>query len=175
VSRPLTRGQFLSIMSAFPSGVAIVTTIDEHGEPRGLTTTAFSSASADPPLVTVCVDRTSRTLPALLHTRRFVVNLMSSGHDAVCAAFAAKSADKFAAIDWSTTDGGLPVLDEGAAAWAECALDRDIVLGDHVLLVGRVERGREPRDECEPLVYFRRTYGRFHPHEVVPAAGRPLR
>jgi flavin reductase (DIM6/NTAB) family NADH-FMN oxidoreductase RutF len=88
---------------------------------------------------------------------------MSSGHVAACAAFAAKSADKFTGINWSSTGGGLPVLDEGAAAWAECTLERDITVGDHVLLVGRVDRGREPDEACEPLVYYRRTYGQFLP------------
>jgi flavin reductase (DIM6/NTAB) family NADH-FMN oxidoreductase RutF len=49
VSTPLSREDFFSIMSAFPTGVAIVTTLDEHGEPKGLTTNAVCSVSAEPP------------------------------------------------------------------------------------------------------------------------------
>ena len=67
-------------MSAFPTGVAIVTTLEPDGTPRGLTTNAVSSVSAEPPILLVCVDRDSRTLPALLHTKRFVVNFMRDDH-----------------------------------------------------------------------------------------------
>jgi flavin reductase (DIM6/NTAB) family NADH-FMN oxidoreductase RutF len=161
VSATIAREDFFAIMAAHASGVAIVTTVDAAGEPRGLTTTAFASASVDPPLVTVCVDRTSRTLPALLHTRRFVVSLMKSGHDAACAVFAAKGEDKFSRVNWAATPSGLPVLEESATAWIECKLERDLEVGDHILLVGRAEHGRPPDDACEPLLYFRRRYGRF--------------
>ena len=63
-------------MSAFPTGVAVVTTLDAEGGPRGLTTNALCAVSAEPPLLLVCVDRESRTLPALLHSGRFVVNFL---------------------------------------------------------------------------------------------------
>ncbi len=161
MTAPIAREDYLAIMAAHPSGVAIVTTLDERGKPCGLTTTAFASASADPPLVTVCVDRTSRTLPALLHTRRFVVNLVKSGHDAACAVFAAKGDDKFSRVAWTATPAGMPVLEECATAWVECGLERELEVGDHILLVGRVERGRPPEEPCDPLLYFRRAYGRF--------------
>src|SRR3989442_1370034 len=62
---PVDRETFAEIMASFPSGVAIVTTLDEAGEPKGLTTSAVASVSAEPPLLLVCVDFTSRTLPAL--------------------------------------------------------------------------------------------------------------
>ena len=71
------RELFLEIMASFPSGVGIVATL-EGDEPRGLTTTALSSVSADPPLLLVCVDVTSRTLPSLLERRGFVVNFLRS-------------------------------------------------------------------------------------------------
>ena len=84
-------------MSAFPTGVAIVTTLEPDGTPRGLTTNAVTSVSAEPPILLVCVDRNSRTLPALLHTKRFVVNFMRSDHVEICQLFASKADDKFAA------------------------------------------------------------------------------
>src|SRR5205807_7052384 len=43
---PLDRATFFALMSGFPSGVTIVTTLDEHGRPRGLTCTATCSLSA---------------------------------------------------------------------------------------------------------------------------------
>ena len=60
----IERQAFFDVMASFPSGVAIVTTLDADGTPRGLTTTAVCSVSADPPTILVCVDRASRTLAA---------------------------------------------------------------------------------------------------------------
>src|SRR3954454_24327215 len=79
------RSTFFQIMSAFPTGVAIVTTVEEDGTPRGLTTNAVTSVSADPPILLVCIDKDSRTLPALRASRRFVVNFMRDDHAETCA------------------------------------------------------------------------------------------
>jgi flavin reductase (DIM6/NTAB) family NADH-FMN oxidoreductase RutF len=150
---------FLSIMSAFPSGVAVVTTLDEDGAPKGLTTTAVSSVSAEPPMLLVCVGRGSRTLPALLHTRRFVVNLMAQGREEVCSIFASREEDKFANVRWEAGESGMPHLPVDTVAWAECALHQTVEAGDHVILIGLVEAGGAPDPASVPAVYFRRAYG----------------
>ncbi|MBA2460425.1 MAG: flavin reductase family protein [Actinobacteria bacterium] len=149
---------FFSIMSAFPTGVAIVTTLDEHGEPKGLTTNAICSVSAGPPLLLVSVDTTSRTLPALRHSKRFVVNFMSDGRADLCARFASKADDKFAGVRWAPGIGGLPCLADDSLAYAECATEQELEAGDHVMLVGLVESGRPPDPESAPILYYRRVY-----------------
>ncbi|MBA3348556.1 MAG: flavin reductase family protein [Actinobacteria bacterium] len=153
------RDGFLAIMSAFPTGVAIVTTLDEGGEPKGLTTNAICSVSADPPMLLVCVDRTSRTLAALRHARRFVVNFMSDGSAELCARFASKTEDKFAGVEWEPGLGGVPLLTADALAIAECRTEQELEVGDHLILTGFVEAGRPPDPERVPILYFRRTYG----------------
>src|SRR3977135_4659871 len=75
----MDRATFFAIMGAFPTGVGIVTTLDEHNQPRGLTSNALCSVSADPPLLLVCVDKNSNTLPALRHSQKLVVNYLSAG------------------------------------------------------------------------------------------------
>nr|MBA2297898.1 flavin reductase family protein [Actinomycetota bacterium] len=131
-----TREEFVSIMSAFPTGVAIVTTLDEQGRPRGLTTNAICSVSTDPPLLLVCVAQTSRTLAALRHARRFVVNFMSDGRADLCALFASKAEDKFADVRWTSGLGGVPCLTEDALAYAECLTEQELEAGDHLILIG---------------------------------------
>jgi len=153
------RDEFLAIMSAFPTGVAIVTTLDEQGEPKGLTTNAICSVSADPPMLLVCVDRTSRTLAALRHARRFVVNFMSDGSAELCARFASKVDDKFAGVSWEPGLGGVPLLTGDALAIAECRTEQELEVGDHLILTGFVEAGRPPDPERVPILYYRRTYG----------------
>ena len=155
----IDRQDFFAIMSAFPTGVAIVTTLDEDGEPKGLTTNAICSVSADPPMLLVCVDRTSRTLAALRHARRFVVNFMSDGCADLCALFASKADDKFAAVAWEPGLGGVPCLVEQALAIAECRTEQELEAGDHLILTGVVEAGRPPDPERVPILYYRRTYG----------------
>src|ERR687888_1931137 len=103
---PVDRESFAEIMSSFPSGVTIVTTLDETGVPKGLTSSAVASVSADPPLLLVCVDFTSRTLPALRAGGRFLVNFMRAGTAEVSRLFASKSEDKFAAVVWRPTESG---------------------------------------------------------------------
>jgi flavin reductase (DIM6/NTAB) family NADH-FMN oxidoreductase RutF len=155
---PVTREEFFAIMSAFPTGVAIVTTLEPDGTPRGLTTNAVTSVSADPPILLVCVDRASRTLPALLHTKRFVVNFMRDDCAELCALFASKAEDKFAHVDWTPGAGGVPILHEGAVAHAECTTLEELEIGDHVVVTGLVVEGAAPRPEDVPIVYFRKAF-----------------
>ena len=145
-------------MSAFPTGVAVVTTLDDDGEPRGLTTNALCAVSAEPPLLLVCVDRESRTLPALLHSRRFVVNFLSEQRHELARLFASKADDKFASVAWEPGLGGMPCLREDSLAFAECETEQELAAGDHVILTGLVVGGLVPDPESVPILYFRRSY-----------------
>lgn len=150
-------------MASFPSGVAIVTTLDGDGVPRGLTTTAVSSVSAAPPTVLVCVDLGSRTLAALRGRRRFVVNFMAENRSHLCLLFASKVEDKFAGMAWSPTPDGLPLLHDDVLAWAECQTIHDIEIGDHAVLIAQVERGDIQPEQTVPLMYYRRSWGVWTP------------
>jgi flavin reductase (DIM6/NTAB) family NADH-FMN oxidoreductase RutF len=152
------RDDFLGIMSAFPTGVAIVTTLEPDGTPRGLTTNAVTSVSAEPPILLICVDRNSRTLPALLHSKRFTVNFMRDDCEEICRAFASKADDKFESIAWSPGRGGVPLLHEGAIAHAECTTLEELEIGDHVVVTGLVEAGRAPDPAELPILYHRRAF-----------------
>ena len=170
----IDRQRFFEIMASFPSGVAIVTTLDADGVPRGLTTTAVSSVSADPATLLVCVDLGSRTLAALRARRRFVVNFMAENRSHLCLLFASKAEDKFADVTWSPTDGGLPLLHEDALAWAECQTVHDIEIGDHAVLVARVEDGGVRPQHQVPLMYYRRSWGVWAPAQD-PSEPKPER
>ena len=162
---PVDRQVFADIMASFPSGVAVVTTLRD-GEARGLTTTALSSVSAEPPLILVCVDLTSRTLPALLEQGVFVVNFLRSGRDELARRFASKANDKFGGVPWRPSQAGLPVLEDDSVAWAECSMEEEIGAGDHVILLGRVDAGEAVHARDMPLMYYRRTWGEWTPrHE----------
>ena len=157
------RDTFVEIMASYPAGVAIVTTLDSDGAPRGLTTTAVSSVSAEPPLLLVCVDLTSRTLPALRAGGRFVVNFLREGRSELARLFASKRDDKFEQVRWEATSSGMPFLPDDALAWAECVTVQELEPGDHVVLLGQVEEGAGAADEDAPLMYYRRSWGVWRP------------
>jgi flavin reductase (DIM6/NTAB) family NADH-FMN oxidoreductase RutF len=157
--RGVDRATFFAIMGAFPTGVTIVTTLDADGQPRGLTSNAVCSVSADPPQVLVAVDKGSNTLPGLLHTRQFVVNYLLAGRDQLSNLFASKEPEKFAHIAWRPAPNGMPWLHLDSLAHAECIVDQAVESGDHVLIIGRVVGGKPPAPGTQPLMYFRRTYG----------------
>lgn len=160
---PVDRETFVEIMASYPAGVAIVTALEADGTPRGLTTTAVSSVSADPPLLLVCVDLTSRTLPALRAGGRFVVNFLREGRSELARLFASKRDDKFEQVAWRPSSSGLPVLADDALAWAECVTVHELEPGDHVVLLGQVEEGAGAADEDAPLMYYRRSWGVWRP------------
>jgi flavin reductase (DIM6/NTAB) family NADH-FMN oxidoreductase RutF len=154
----MDKATFFSLMSAFPTGVTVVTTLDAQGQPRGLTSNAFSSVSADPPLLLVCVDKRSNTLEALQSTRKFVVNFLREGRGPLSDRFASKLSDKFDGIAWRPAANGQPVLHDDVLAWAECTVEAEVPAGDHIIFIGRVEAGQPPAPDSQPLMYFRRTY-----------------
>ena len=160
---PVDRDTFVEIVASYPAGVAVVTTLDVDGTPRGLTTTAVSSVSAEPPLLLVCVDLTSRTLPALRAGGRFVVNFLREGRSELARVFASKAEDKFERVEWRATEFGMPVLVADALAWAECVTVHEIEPGDHVVLLGQVEDGAGAVDDDAPLMYYRRSWGVWKP------------
>jgi flavin reductase (DIM6/NTAB) family NADH-FMN oxidoreductase RutF len=160
---PVDRETFIDIMASYPAGVAIVTTLDADGTPRGLTTTAVSSVSAEPPLLLVCVDRMSRTLPAL-RAGHFVVNFLREGRAELARLFASKRDDKFENVAWRRSASGMPILEDDALAWAECVTVHELTPGDHFVLLGQIEEGAgAASDEDAPLMYYRRSWGVWRP------------
>lgn len=146
-------------MSAFPSGVVVLTAFGEDGGPRGLTVSAFCAVSLEPPLALVCIDRTSNTLPAVQHTGGFTANILATGRDALARRMATKLSDKFDGLEWrrpNTKIGG-PILEADTAAYAVCALSDTIEAGDHWVLIGQVTEG-DRSEGVAPMVFSSRAY-----------------
>jgi flavin reductase (DIM6/NTAB) family NADH-FMN oxidoreductase RutF len=150
---------YRELLSHFPAGVTVVTAFDGKGEPRGLTLIAFCGVSLEPPLVLVCVDRNSNTLPAIRHSGGFTVNFISSQSDHVARLMATKSADKFERIPWAAPDlaEGGPILHEDAAAHLVCRTRREVEAGDHWIFIGEVMDGGSAEGR-QPLVFHRRDF-----------------
>ena len=143
----------------FPTGVAIVTSAGPDG-PAGMTTNAVTSLSLDPLLLIVCFEQRSRTLEVVRTSRRFGVNVLRAGDEALAAVFASKRVgpEKFEALTehhWSERHG-VPVLDH-ALAWIACELRDLLPGGDHEIGVGEVV-GTGAGEEGDALVFARGAY-----------------
>lgn len=157
VSTAVDAHELRRLMSAWATGVAVVTSGDEAG-PRGATTNALTSLSLDPVLVLVALEHGSNTLAAVRNSGRFCINVLAAGQEEIARRFATKASgeEKLAGVPHELVDG-VPVLG-GAVAWLACELDRELEGGDHTILLGRpLEAGSDP--DAQPLVFHG---GRFH-------------
>jgi flavin reductase (DIM6/NTAB) family NADH-FMN oxidoreductase RutF len=149
---------FRQALARHPAGVAIVTL---RG-PAGLTVTSFSSASLDPPLVSFYIGHGSSNWPAVRVAEYFAVNLMDHGQEAVAARFARKGADRFGPeTQWGPGPGDLPLL-AGATTHLICATHAMLTVGDHELVVGRVEHAIIGSGE-PPLLHHQGRFTRPEP------------
>ncbi|MFI5316138.1 MAG: flavin reductase family protein [Myxococcota bacterium] len=156
------RDTFKRTLGSWASGVTIVTS--QHGGERlGMTVSAFSSVSLDPPLILVCADKASNT-NALIHgSRTFTVNVLGREQSALSSLFADKKREsiRFDGLDCKTGATGCPRI-PGALASLDCRV-RDVVdAGDHIVYVGSVEAAAIDAEQ-EPLVYWRGIYQKLTP------------
>lgn len=154
---------FKLALGRWPSGVTVVTAIAE-GAPTGMTASSFSSVSLQPPLVSVCVDLSARTLAALQSTRRFAISVLAADQADVSQRFASRLDEAFK-FQIPTTPGanGCPLVD-GAMVHLECETFAEFPAGDHIVLVGRVTAACV--NDAEPLLYCAGHYGRFRRAET---------
>ena len=130
-------GELRRALGTFATGVTVVTTIDEDGAPRGFTANSFTSVSLDPPLILVCLAKTAASCPVYQAAGSFAVNILSEDQKEVSAAFASRTADRFASVNWSGRVTGCPVF-EGVVAWLDCRMHEVVDAGDHFILIGRI-------------------------------------
>jgi flavin reductase (DIM6/NTAB) family NADH-FMN oxidoreductase RutF len=165
-----TPREFRDALGLFPTGVAIVTTADEQGQPAGITVNSFTSVSLDPPLILVSIARTSRSFDLFNMVNHFAVNLLREEQRHVSSAFAStKTTDKFGAVKHSPGHGNAPLIDAHLVAF-ECETYARYDGGDHVLLLGKVLRlNHDPNLPPKPLLYYRGQYRELSDLQVEAA------
>ncbi|AMK78258.1 MULTISPECIES: flavin reductase family protein [Methylomonas] len=149
--------EFKNALKLWASGVTVVTTLGRDNQPRGMTATAFSSVSLDPPQILVCLNQATDTGAALLESRRFAVNILNSGQEDVSNQFAGSTTQeqRFASIAWQAGDNGAPILSEALAA-LECRVVQQVQAGSHWVIIGEVDS--VVCREGDPLLYYHSAY-----------------
>jgi flavin reductase (DIM6/NTAB) family NADH-FMN oxidoreductase RutF len=157
---PVPNDEFRAALGRFASGITVVTSHDDAGNWHGITVSAFSSVSLDPPLVAVCIDRATASHDAIAKSGVFVVNILADDQEILSRHFSSRLADKFDGIAFQPGIDGVPVL-SGTLANLECRVTLSHDGGDHTIYLGEVERVRIA--DGSPLLYYRGGYALLVP------------
>jgi flavin reductase (DIM6/NTAB) family NADH-FMN oxidoreductase RutF len=155
----IDQAAFRQALGHFATGVTVVTT--SHNDALyGMTVSAFSSLSLEPPLVLICIQTTTTTYEALAEASAFAVNILADDQEHLSRHFATPQSEKFEGIAYTLGAGGCPLLG-GVLATLECRIVERLPGGDHTIIVGEVEQSAV--HDGTPLIYYRSGYGRFRP------------
>ena len=146
--------EFRSALSQFATGVTVITTLDDEGQPHSMTANAFSSICLDPPTVMVCIAHGTHTFGYLEKTGRFGVNILKQEQQELGAYFAKKPEDRTDDVEYQYSEGedGVPILD-GSMVFFGCEVLGTHVYGDHTIYVGKVKEMRQ-NESGAPLMFF---------------------
>ncbi len=147
---------FRNALGQFATGVTVVTSVGLDGTPIGLTISSFNSVSLDPPLILWSLSLNSPNLEAFRSARYYAVNVLSATQIDISYRFASRVENRFSGLSQRSGLGGVPLID-GCCAWFECKAEAHYPGGDHVILVGRVERFSEGQAES-PLIFHKAQY-----------------
>ena len=151
------RARFRSVMGHFASGVTIITTRNA-GVDYGLTASAVSSLSLDPPMLLICVNKTAHTRGAIARSQVFAVNILRENQSELARHFASSRLDKFDGLSISYGALGAPLLGDMLAT-LECRVTAEVPGGTHSIFLAEVHSAQA--SEGMPLTYFRGRMGRF--------------
>lgn len=133
-------------------------TVNDGGQPRATTVSAFSSVSLDPPLVLVALNHQSLSLKALRLNSPFAINILSAEQAAVSRQCAASDRVGMDGVAFTYGENGCALI-ERALVHLECEVHSLIPAGDHQVVFGLVTRSLHA--DGTPLVYWHRQYGDF--------------
>ena len=127
------------VLRTFTYGLYAVSCADE-GEVNIFTANWLTQVSFNPPLLAVSVENTSKSLPMILRSRIFTVNVFRSGERELAGQLgksALQRPDKLAQISFHLGVNFCPILDN-ALAWVACEVRHTVEAGDSTLIVADV-------------------------------------
>lgn len=156
----VTPESFKEAMSRWSSGVTVATSVID-GTWIGTTVSSFTSVSAEPPLVLICLYKGLYTREVLSKSGVFAVNILSDEQIEIGKIFAGmfpEIEDRFEGQDCFTAETGAPIIKD-VLAWVDCEIVSTYEEGDHTIFVGKVVKS-DVRDG-QPLLYHHRQWGEF--------------
>jgi flavin reductase (DIM6/NTAB) family NADH-FMN oxidoreductase RutF len=149
---------FRSVLGRFASSVTVLSARDAAGTDHGMTVSAFSSVSLDPPMILACIEKTASIYPTLLTAEFVGISILSEEQESCSRRFAEKDADRFNDLEIRRGDHGVALL-VGALAHLECRIVARHDGGDHTIFVASVEKATALNGR--PLLYYRGGYAQL--------------
>lgn len=162
-STQLSTQAFRDVIGRFASGVTVITT-HTGGKDFGTTASAVSSLTDDPPMLLICLNKSSTSAAAIRESGTFAVNVLAEDHIQLAGRFASKLADKFEGVATEKDSNGSPLL-VGAIAHLVCRVSEQVEAGTHYVFLADVEDAIAYHGH--PLAYFRGGFGRM---QMAPEA-----
>ncbi|MFO1038690.1 MAG: flavin reductase family protein [Geminicoccaceae bacterium] len=132
--------EFTSGMRRLAAGITIVTVAHE-GRSGGLTATAVTSLTAQPPRLLVCVNVDAEAHAMITAARSFAVNVLAEPHAALAERFGGRTGvfgqERFQAGSWTTLETGAPILADALAVF-DCTLEKEMAASTHTIFIGDV-------------------------------------
>ena len=153
----LDQDAFRAVLGRFASGVTIVTVLGANGRDYGMTVSAFSSVSLEPPLVMVCIGEEASLKPMIAQATHYGVSILASDQEPLSRRFAAHG-ERFDGIGFTRGENGMALID-GALAFMECRIVARHSAGDHTIVIGEVEAASV--EDARPLLYYRGGYAQL--------------
>lgn len=129
--------KFRSALSTFTTGVTIITTRTENGDPVGVTANSFNSVSLNPPMVLWSLDKSALSLPAFASNKHWNVHILSIEQEVLSGRFASRGEDKFKGLELDQDINNIPLMRDCTARF-NCRTAFMYEGGDHVIFVGEV-------------------------------------
>ena len=143
-------------MRALVGAVNVIAVADLEGEPAGLTATAVTSLTAEPPLLLACVNESASIAAALEPGHAFSVNVLAQGQEDVAGAFGGqknvRGKARFSYGNWARSEHDVPLL-SGARVNFECVVEACHRHGTHRVVIGRVVEVYVSPLPLKPLLY----------------------
>ena len=151
-------------MSKFATGVTVVTTVDDEGNPHAMTANSFTSVSLDPPTVLVCVGHSTHTYGFLETRPKFGISILCEEQQVLGEHFAKRLEDREDGVGctYYRLYDDIPVLQGSIVSFA-CRVIGAHVYGDHTIYTAEVSEIRDG-DEGDPLLFYLSKW--FTPHST---------
>ncbi len=151
--------RFRDAMSRVAAAVHIVATGGPAGL-AGITATAVTSITVEPPMMLFCINKTSPSAARLIENGVFCINTLAPSHEPLSNIFAGRGDqrldERFTTGEWTKLTTGAPAL-KGAVAAFDCRLVEAKEVSTHFIIIGAVE-AVDFGPEGESLAYVHRKY-----------------
>lgn len=155
--------EFRNALGRFATGVCVITTQPETGNPFGMTINSFASVSLEPPLILWSLQKNSDCFEPFQSSKKFAVNILSADQQTLSNQYAKKNEHDLTEGTYHVGESGCVVLNDVVTSF-ECDVDAIHEGGDHLIIVGRVV-AMSNQDERDPLLFYSGKYRELKPLE----------